>query len=157
MKSILMALVLVASTAQSATSVRDPQVTETFQAFANLEDQGNGTFFVKSYDPATFDAASKVEELKKENLQDAADGDDCKMLVKSGRRANLRILKNSDWFGRPEMVKKLQSLYMAKKLKAAISNVWDGKSGESEYCAVENYYFYSNDGQVLVLNVDQTT
>jgi len=124
------------------------------ETLADKANVANGNAGVVVYDVSTFSYVDAVKRIE-DGLPDGDDADSCKFVTTLSTQGSIDEL-GSHFFG-DDSAKELKKLKDQGKIKHVISRIWDGISGDSEYCSYYHFDIYTTEGLLLFLDYDHTT
>lgn len=116
------------------------------QSVLNKLNVGNGSAYIQTYSPSEFTLEKRLNTIKQWNSESGCNS----WTTESDLKSTITKLKEN---GAGELSKILENLRLSNSLKAGIFNN-SLPSEDSENCSFFYYEIYSNDGEVLILDLD---
>lgn len=142
MKFLVMTLAMLFSLATFAGAIKK-SVPQTVLDGVNV---GNGSVYIQSYDVKKFDVNNRMNTIKKWNTESGCSSWSTDNSVEDA------IMKLNE-SGAKELARILENLRVNNQIKAAIYNT-SSPSYDLQNCSFFYYEFYSNDGDVLIMDLD---
>lgn len=150
MKLVILSLVALLGAAQAEAA----SLKEIFQQIADTTETGNGNGHYVLTAKGKFNEKREIAKMKKEVHKDNNGTRDCIYDVHADIDGAIREIR--DQWTSDKTASRLAGLADKGLITQIVYSVWDGSSGDSEYCSMSSMRVFGVDGSVLEFDFNET-
>lgn len=150
MKLVTLALIA----ALSAPQAQAASLKEIFQSIADETETGNGNGHYVTKLKGRYNEKAEIAKMKREVHKDNSGTNDCLYDVYADIDGAISEIRDN-WRG-DKTASRLKGLANKGAITQIVYSVWDGSSGDSEYCSMSSMRVFGEDGTVLEFDFNET-